>query len=201
MIKKGRGCIISENVIFKGVANLGHYVLIGAHSDNANQSIEIGNNADIGSFTIIEADSKIGDNVVIEDKSSIYKNVLIGNNCKILYGARVYSNSKIGNDCIIGEDIPERMILGDRVTFLGSVSHSYRDASLDWDTTDEESPIIGDGTVIGLKSILMGGIIIGKNCYVGAGETLNHDLPDNMVYLKGEMHPISKFKGLIKTRY
>ena len=202
MIKKGEGCIISEYVIFKGTANLGHYVLIGAHSNNTEkQPIEIGINANIGSFAIIEDYSIIGDNVVIEDKSSIYKNVIIGDNCKILYGARIYSNSKIGNDCIIGEDVPERMILGDRVTFLGSVSHSYRDASLDWDTTDEESPIIGDGTIVGLKSILIGGITIGKNCYVAAGEVLNHNIPDNTVYYKGEMHPISKFKGLIKTRY
>jgi glycosyltransferase involved in cell wall biosynthesis len=198
---RGEGCIISDKAVFKGTAKLGHYVIIEDSDNSEKQPIHIGNNVNIGSFAIIDSNSSIGNNVVVEDKCSIYKNVIIGDDCKILYGARIYSNSKLGNGCIIGGDIPERMILEDRVTFMGSVSHSYRDASKDWDTTDEDSPIIGEGSIVGLKSIIIGGIRIGKNCYVSAGEILRHDLPDNTVYHKGKIHQISIFKGLIKTRF
>ncbi len=200
-MKKGKGCIISEKTVFEGSVNIGHYVLIGAHDDTADSmGIYIGANVNIGSFASIEENTIIGKNVVIDEKCSVYKNVTIGDNSKILYGAKIFSNSIIGKDCIVGSDIPERMILKDRVTFMGTVAHSYYNPLLDWDTTDEESPVVGTGSIIGVKSIIIGGVKIGNNCYLSAGEILRHDLPDNTVFLKGIIYPISKFKGLIKTR-
>lgn len=84
---------------------------------------------------------------------------------------------------------------------MGEVAHSHYNPTLDWDTTDEPSPIIGEGSIIGVNAIIVGGISIGKNCYVSAGEIIRTDLEDNMVFIKGKAIPISKFKGLIKTRF
>ncbi|GHU13792.1 hypothetical protein FACS1894161_4060 [Spirochaetia bacterium] len=60
---------------------------------------------------------------------------------------------------------------------------------------------IGDGSIIGVNALIIGGITIGKNCYISAGEILRTNLDDNMVFVKGKVLPITEFKGLIKTRY
>ena len=97
--------------------------------------------------------------------------------------------------------MPEGCTLKDNVTFMGEVAHSHYDPSQDWDTTNEPSPCIENGSIVGVNALIVGGINIGKNCYVSAGEILRHDLPDNKVYIKGEVRDITEFRDLIRTRY
>lgn len=158
-------------------------------------------NGKIGSFVILENNIQLGDGYSIDDYCAIYSGAKIGNNLIFCYGKKIYSNSRIGNDCIIGGNICERMVLGDRVTFMGEVAHSHYDPTQDWNVTDEPSPSVGDGSIIGVNAIIVGGISIGKNCYVSAGEILRNNLPDNCVFLKNKVYRITDFKGLIKTRY
>lgn len=40
---------------------------------------------------------------------------------------------------------------------------------------------VGDDTFIGLRSIIMPGVAIGKNCVIGAGSIVTHDVPDRTV--------------------
>ena len=42
--------------------------------------------------------------------------------------------------------------------------------------------IIGDGTFIASGSIVLKGVHIGKNCVVGAGSVVTHDIPDNQIW-------------------
>ena len=188
---------ISDKVIFAGTKIIGLNSIIG---DETQETI-IGDNAKIGRFSIIEGNVVIGDNFELDDYCVVYANATIGNNVKLLYSKKIYGKSIIGNDCIIGGNIPERCILGNRVTFMGEVAHSHYDPTKDWDTTDEPSPIIGEGSIIGVNAILVGGRRIGKNCYVSTGEILRTDLPDNSVFIKNEIKDINSVKGLFKTRY
>jgi len=180
---------------------IGTNSIVGFETTNGSPGIYLGNQVTIGCFCIIENNVTINDNVQIDHYCAIYEGARIASGSKILYGAKVFRNARIGRKSIIGGDIPERMIIHDRVTFMGTVAHSYRDASLDWDTTDEASPEIGDGSVVGVNAIIIGDVKIGKNCYVAAGETLRHDLPDHSIFYKSKIEPLSKFKGLIKTRF
>ena len=188
---------ISDKVIFTGTKIVGLSSIIG---DDSQKTI-IGDNAKIGRFGIIEGNVIIGDNFELDDYCAVYANATIGNNVKLLYSKKIYGKSIIGNDCIIGGNVPERCILGDRVTFMGEVAHSHYNPAKDWDNTDEPSPIIGEGSIIGVNALLIGGIQIGKNCYVSAGEILRTDLPDNMVFIKNRQVHIKDVKGLFKTRY
>lgn len=198
IINESKNTICKENVKIDGDIKIGHFSILGANNPNP---LIIGKNASVGGFCIIEGNSIIGENAVIDDYCAIYSNVQIGNNLKLLYGKNIYGRSVIGDDCIIGGNVPERMIISDRVTFMGEVAHSHYNPKKDWDTTDEPSPTIGEGSIIGVNALIIGGIKIGKNCYVSAGEILNHNLEDNSVYLKGKVYEISYFKNLIQTRY
>ena len=196
---KGVGVVVYQDVIFQGNYSVGNYSVIGENSNN--KKIVLGKNVHIGSFCILYSGSTIGDNACIDDYCAVYQNVTIGQRVKLLYGKKIFSNSIIGDDCIIGGNIPERMILGNSVTFMGEVAHSHYNPKSDWDTTDEPSPEVGQGSIIGVNALLIGGIKIGYDCYVSAGEILRHDLPDHSVFLKNKVYSITDFKGLLRTRY
>ncbi len=193
--------IISPDTIFQGEFELSHNTVIGYRYGKSEYKTVLGSNIKIGSFSVIEDDVQIGKDSFIDHHCTIYKGSRIGDNVRIIYGAKIFGESQIGNNCIIGGDLPERIVIKNDVTFLGSVAHSYRNASYDWDENEEQSPLIQSGSIVGLDALLVGGITIGENCYVAAGEILKHDLPDNTVYLNGQIHPISHFRGLIKTRF
>jgi len=198
-MKKGAGVVIHKNVVFHGDYSIGNYTVIG-EADNEHNII-IGKGICVGSFCLLYSGSKIGDSVEVDDYCAIYRNAIVGNRVKLLYGKNIYSNSYIGDDCIIGGNVPERMIVADKVTFMGEVAHSHYNPKSDWDTTDEPSPEVGTGSIIGVNALLIGGIKIGCDCYVSAGEILRHDLPDHSVFLKNQIHKITDFKGLLQTRY
>ena len=191
---------ISPDVEFLGSIKIGYQSIIGDF-ENQNEKLVFGENTTIGRFCIIEGNTTIGNNFVIDDYCVVYSGAKIGDNVKLLYSKKIYGKSTIGNDCIIGGNIPERCILGDRVTFMGEVAHSHYNPKNDWDTTDEPSPIIEEGSIIGVNAILVGGIKIGRNCYISTGEILRTDLPSDSVFIKNQVKKISDFKGLIKTRY
>ena len=190
---------IAKNVNAENL-KIGRFSIIGDDYEQP-RDLYIGKNSTIGRFCFIEGNVFIGENFVLDDYCAVYSGARIGNNVKLLYGKKIYGKALVGNDCIIGGNVPERCVLGDRVTFMGEVAHSHYDPTLDWDTTDEPSPTIGEGSIIGVNAIIVGGVSIGKNCYVSAGEIIKTDLEDNMVFIKGKVIPISNFKGLIKTRY
>lgn len=190
--------IVSKNINADDL-KIGEFSVIGDKNEHP-RDLYIGKNPTIGKFCFIEGGVSIGDDFVLDDYCAVYSGARIGNNVKLLYGKKIYGNAIVGNDCIIGGNVPERCVLGDRVTFMGEVAHSHYNPTLDWDTTDEPSPTIGEGSIIGVNAIIVGGISIGKNCYVSAGEIIRTDLEDNMVFIKGNVVPISQFRGLIKTR-
>ena len=192
---------IAINTNFLGKSELSDQVTIGYRYGMPGEPVILGDNFKIGTFCVIEDNVRIGNNALIDHHCVIYTGSRIGNDVKILYGARIYPDASIGHNCIIGGHTPDRIVIGNNVTFMGTVAHSYRNAAIEWDDAEEPSPVIKDGSIIGLNSLIVGGITIGYNCYIAAGEILRHDLPDNSVFLNGEMHPISKFRGFIKTRF
>lgn len=196
----GKNSMLSDLIEYKDILAIGYSSIVG-FNERKEGKIIFGSNIKIGNFCNIETDIIMGNDIVIDDYCAIYSNANLGNNIKLLYGKKIFGKSIIGNNCIIGGDIPERCILADNVTFMGEIAHSHYTPSNDWDTTDEPSPTIGEGSIIGVNALLIGGITIGKNCYISAGEILRHDLPDNTVYIKGKIKNISEFKGLITTRY
>jgi acetyltransferase-like isoleucine patch superfamily enzyme len=68
------------------------------------------------------------------------------------------------------------------------------------DQTEEPSPVIESGSIVGVGAIVIGGIRVGPRAYVAAGEIVTCDVPEGTVLKRGELHPLSYFRGLIKVR-
>lgn len=197
--KIGTGIYVHPAVKIGQNVSIGHCSCIGYGNPNEGDII-IGNNVTIGAFCIIHFGAIINDDVEIDDYCKLCVESKIGKNSKLLYGKHVYEEAVIGENCIIGGNVADRTIIEDNVTYLGETAHSHRNASLDWDTTIEESPIIYKGSFVGVNALIIGGRKIGPCAYVGAGEIVRTDIGEGMVLIKGEIKPLSTFRGIFKTR-
>lgn len=195
----GGGIWISDQAILGKNVAIGHGSCVG-YGDDETQQVWIMDNVSIGAFCVIHLNSTIHSNVEIDHYCRIGSGVTIGPGSKILYGTQVFNNALVGRNCIIGGDLSERVVVEDNVTFMGSIAHSHRNPNLDWDTTDEPSPVFRKGSVIGVDALIVGGISIGPFSYVAAGEKVNFDVPPRKVIYKNEMTDLDYWRGIIKVR-
>lgn len=80
----------------------------------------------------------------------------------------------IGNFVLVGPNV-----------FITDTQHAYQDIHtpimLQGISTSDAQVSIGDGSWLGINSVVMGNITIGKNCVVGANTVVNRDIPDYCV--------------------
>lgn len=197
--ENGTGIYVHEKVKIGKNVKIGHCACIG-YGNPEDGEIVIEDNVTIGAFCVVHFGTIIKDGVSLDHYSKIGIAVKIGRKTQILYGKHVYDEASIGENCIIGGHVADRAIIEDNVTYLGEIAHSHRDASLDWNTTVEDSPIIYRGSVVGVNALIIGGRKIGPCAYVGAGEIVRTDVPKEMILNKGKIEPLKKYRGLFKTR-
>lgn len=198
-IEIGIGIFVHENVKIGKNVKIGHCSCIG-YGNPEDGEIIIGDNVTIGAFCVIHFGTTIDNDTNIDHYCKIGSEVKIGQNTRILYGKHIYDEVRIGKNCIIGGHIADRTVIEDNVEFFGEIAHSHRDATLDWDKTEEPSPIFYKGSVIGVNALIIGGRKIGPCLYVGAGEIVRTDIGENLAFIFGAERPISDFRGTIKTR-
>jgi UDP-3-O-[3-hydroxymyristoyl] glucosamine N-acyltransferase len=195
----GIGIYVHEKVRIGKNVKIGHCSCIG-YGDPDDGEIIIGDNVTIGAFCVIHFGAIIRDEVFLDHYSKIGAETTIGKNTQVLYGKHIYDEAVIGENCIIGGHVADRTIIEDDVTYLGEIAHSHRNAGLDWDKTVEPSPIIHKGSVVGLNAIIIGGRKIGPCAYIGAGEIVRTDVGEGIALMKGEMAPLSIYRGIFKAR-
>ena len=84
---------------------------------------------------------------------------------------------------------PYLIHLGNNVRVAGDVSFithdggtwAFRNAQGNEKIVSYGKIVIGDDTFIGMRAIIMPGVTIGKNCVIGAGSIVTHDVPDRTV--------------------
>lgn len=186
------GIAVPESII------VGHGTIIGY--GEAEGAISIGENVSIGAFCVVHYGCTISSDVDIDHYCRVGQGATIGQRSKILYGSQLFNNCTVGSNCIIGGDLSERVVVEDNVTFMGSIAHTHRDPTLDWDTTDEPSPRFERGCVVGVDALIVGGITIGVGAYVAAGEIVRTDVPPETVLYGGRFMSLQRWRGFIKSR-
>lgn len=190
---------IHPTTLFDGCASIGFCSRIG-HGATAEEPVRIGNGVRIGAFCLIEAGAQLAERIEVDHYCRIACGVRVGAGTRILYRAQIFDEVTIGTNCIIAGELVDRTVVGDNVTFQGNTAHAHTDPTGDWDKTDEPSPVIKSGSVVGVNALLIGGITIGPRAYVAAGERVTCDVPEEMVLKGGELKPLSYFRGMIKVR-
>lgn len=190
---------VHPTTVFDGNASVGFCSRIG-HGATPDEPVRIGDGVRIGAFCIIEAGAQLGTEVEVDHYCRVACGVRVGARTRILYRAQVFDDVTIGKNCIIAGELVDRTVVEDNVTFQGNTAHSHADATRDWDATEEPSPLIKSGSVVGVGAVLIGGITVGPRAYVAAGERVTCDVPREMVLSGGKLRPLSDFRGMIKVR-
>lgn len=144
--------------------------------------------------------------------SYIGKNVKFKNPKEYLIGARVSirpnveifcDEISIGDDSDIGTrtrfdgkvEIQQSVLIGPDC-YISSYDHNYKDISKsikDAGIVDKGKIIIGNETWIGIHSVIVGGVSIGKHCVIGANSVVTQDIPDYSVVVGAPAKIISRY--------
>lgn len=114
--------------------------------------------------------AKCGNNVNIYPGGGFSSKVELGNNSDLGLRCRINGKVIIGDDVIMAPDVA-----------IYTVNHNTEriDVPIKYQGITEERPvIIGDGTWICSRVIILPGVKIGKGVVVGAGAVITKDIPD-----------------------
>lgn len=179
---------IDDQVIFYPPCIIGMSIdEIKGRKTSFRKETKICNGTIIKPYALIGQGAQIGHNVEIHEYSKVGDNTTIGDGTKLIYGVKIYKNVSIGAKSIIAGFVCNGAKIGNRTTMMGQLVHRYPSHAIDsWDDSDPEelpAPIIDDDVIIGFNAIIIGGVTIGHNSYVGAGLVVRSDVPPNTIIL------------------
>lgn len=132
------------------------------------EGVTIGEGTRLGNFTFIRSDTEIGAGCVIGSYVDIEGDVKIGD------------NSSLQSGCYLtrGVVIEEEVFLGPRVVTMNDKKMTYRRKTL---TFERKAPKVLRGARVGGGAVLLPGVTVGKNAFVGAGSVVTKDVPDRAI--------------------
>jgi acetyltransferase-like isoleucine patch superfamily enzyme len=140
----------------------------------------------LGSPRVDATDMVVGDHFKIW---SGHRRTLISGWGRIRIGDRVFVNSGVvmfaAKAITIGNDVA----IANEAYLMDTDSHGVEGRPV------KEAPIvIGDGTWIGARAIILPGVTIGRRCLVAAGAVVSRDVPDDTLVAG---NPAREVRGLV----
>ena len=176
-VKIGRGTRIGSGVIVRGESEIGKNVHLYPHSYIEN--------------TIIEDDCVVLPFCVLRD-SHLEKNVQVGPCTHLRNRAVIRKGAKAGNFVEIKKSVLGRGSKSMHLSYIGDASIGENvnigagTITCNYDGREKHATRIEDNVFIGSGTELIAPIRIGKNSVVGAGSTLDLDVPDDSLAIARE---------------
>lgn len=116
----------------------------------------------------------------VADSASVIGHCVIGNNVSIWFGAVLRGDNdriSVGDDCSIQDNCVVHADPGFPVTIGRGVTVGH--------LAMVHGCTIGDGTLVGIKSVILNGAVIGKDCLIGANALISEGkvIPDRSLVL------------------
>lgn len=189
-VNVGMDVSIDVNCIFQGEVTLGENVIIEANCiiGSPGAIVSIGNNSHIKANSVIEQ-AEIGESCDIGPYARIRPQTVLANNAKI--GNFVETKkTTIGQ----GSKVNHLSYIGD-ATVLEKVNIGAGTITCNYDGVNKHQTVIKDEAFIGSNTSLVAPITIGEKSTVGAGSTVNMDVPDNtLTVARGKQRNINGWK-------
>lgn len=188
----GENVNLDINVIIKGNVELGNNVTIGANSIISDSII--GNNSIIKPFSLIES-ARIGKNSFVGPYGRIREGTVINDFVQIGNFVEV-KNANIMNECrinhlsFIGDaDLAENVTIG-----AGSITCNHNGS-------ESSKTIINQNAYIGSGVNLIAPLKIGSGSTIGAGSTINKDVPEGkLVIARSEQVEVSNWSRIKESK-
>lgn len=192
-VKIGCGVIIDANVtlgqpaaadLLERAASAGHYATVQDFFDSFGpRTTVIGDEAIIRSGTVIYAGTVIGagfdcgHNVIVREDVRIGTGVYVKNNTELMRGVRIGAGSRVSGV------VADRVVLGERVSSFGVLTHSYRTylepvRTAGTEALDRElgAPKVEDDAIIARGAIVIGAVTIGAGAMIGPNAVVTFDV-------------------------
>ena len=173
-LSTGNDNYIDINVVFEGNVTLGSNVTIGPNCQIIDSAI--GDGVEIKANTVIEQ-STVANHSVVGPFARLRPGTVLAENAKVgnfveIKNTQVGKGSKINHLSYVGDaELGEGVNVG-----AGTITCNY-------DGVNKHKTVMGDNSFIGSNSSLVAPVKIGKNATVGAGSTINKDVPDDQLGL------------------
>lgn len=129
----------------------------------------------IGPHTVLYEGVELSRNVFLEGRCIIRRCSSLGENTTVYFGAYIGENVSIGNNCKIGGFVCNNAKVENGSAILGALIHEYPKPGL---KKKEPSPIVRENVLIGMNSLVIGGVEIGANARISAGAIVLKDVPE-----------------------
>lgn len=152
-----------------------------------NAGYEIGENSKIREGTLIYPKTKIGNNFQSGHYVIIREDTVIGDNCSVGTHSEIGHHVKIGNNVRIHSNcfVPEYTEIFSSVWIAPGVIITncfHPNLSCSKECTKRTRVIIEEGVIIGAGSIILPGLILRKNSFIGAGSLITKNTDEDMAY-------------------
>jgi bifunctional N-acetylglucosamine-1-phosphate-uridyltransferase/glucosamine-1-phosphate-acetyltransferase GlmU-like protein len=143
--------------------------------------------------TFIDEEADIGPNCYIRPCTSIGKKVRVGNACEIknsiiMDGVHIGHLSYVG-DCIVGEggNLGAGTITANYRLDAGTIKMMVKDTLVE-SGRKKLGAVLGDNVKTGINTLLMPGVKVGNDSWIGPNLMVQRDLPPrSRVFLKQEI--------------
>ncbi|MGN5151055.1 acyltransferase [Aeromonas enteropelogenes] len=177
-VEIGPFTIVHDYVYLGSGCRVGAYCELGLPSQLAQKKeLKIGEGCNIRSHNVFYAGSQIGKALNTGHYVSVRENSIVGDGCQ--FGSR----SDIQGDCTIGNftKFHADVHIG-KMSKIGSYVWLFPEVLLTNDPTPPSNDLIGvtinDFTVLAAKVLVLPGVVIGKDCVVGAGSIVKDNILD-----------------------
>jgi acetyltransferase-like isoleucine patch superfamily enzyme len=137
----------------------------------------------------------IGDDVTIHEHSVIYAVESDGRTPRLVIGDGCNFGRLCGIGCMGEVEIGDH-VLASASVFISDSYHGYDDAMqsvIDQPMSEPEKVIVGSGSFLGLGAMILPGVTIGDQAYVGAGAVVTRDVPPRTLVVGNPARVVSSY--------
>ena len=121
---------------------------------------------------------------------------LISNHARRVTGIEIHPGAKIGKNLFIdhgmGVVIGQTAIIGDNCTLYHGVTLGAKTSSM----KGKRHPTLLNNVMVGAYATILGDVVIGNNCKIGAKSLIIKDIPDNCLTRAGTIKSIDVCKSI-----
>lgn len=146
------------------------------------EDVVLGNEVQTAHHVVIREGVRIGDGCVCGNSCVVREKALLGKNVRLMEGVVISEGAIIGNDVFVGPNVTftaGRYMTG-ALEAAGLLTHQEA-VKLEGRYWEGPSVIVEDNVRIGVNSVILAGVRLGKGCIVAAGSIVSNDVPSGML--------------------